>query len=260
MQRLHGVRSVHDGAIGVPNPTQWRDYFHNIAKLLFPASSSSAATQRHQLDAKGRHEKPSDVRRRDRTRIAGDIIFGSRLTLSEPPNEVFWNGKRVMEGLGSPIPLGTIVEILWDLHEHNFRLELTALDQCIMSEEWLDPATMVAREKLLREVFPGDGGCLLDHLPERNEGITAERWEDRHRFIVAFSNILSSWPCAQDLARMSILQAAGHSENSVTRQDVEILENLAVSLYCQTFFDWFARAPVTPHRLPQRLPSSSAAS
>ncbi|EDR08298.1 uncharacterized protein LACBIDRAFT_297834 [Laccaria bicolor S238N-H82] len=46
---------------------------------------------------------------------------------------------------------------------------------------------------------------------------------------------------------MSIFDGSG--KLATTRTDFECMEEMAVGLYCQTFFDYFGHAPSTPHRI-----------
>jgi len=259
IQDLNGIPSVNSGDVGIPNPMQWRDYFHKMAQQLFPVASPPSYFPQLQ---QSKHKNPSDFRRRNRMREEGDRIFGRRLKLSSRPDEIFWQGAKVLDGSTATIPPWIITEVLWDLYEHNFRLELRALDRCIMAEDWKDPVKASIRNQLIKAVFPGDGGYMVGPLPQHHKGVAAEQWQDRLHYIEAFRKVLSSWPgpVAQILATMSIGKLVGPNQTAFKSGEVENVENVAVPFYCQTFFDWFARAPITPHRLPPRSTPSASSS
>jgi hypothetical protein len=98
-------------------------------------------------------------------------------------------------------------------------------------------------------VFPGDGGYLVGKMPSSNQGLAAESWEDRLPYVENFRVLVSDWPGDQaiTLKKMKVLSSPFFTQS---HYDVERVERIVVPFYCQVFFDYFGRAPITPHRIP----------
>src|ERR1700727_3725356 len=96
-----------------------------MAQQLFPVAPPPPSVPQLQ---QSKHKNPNDFCRRNRMREEGDHIFSHRLKLLDWPNEISWQGAKVMEGSPAVISPWIIIEVLWDLYEHNLWLELRALD------------------------------------------------------------------------------------------------------------------------------------
>jgi len=150
-------------------------------------------------------------------------------------------------------------EIVWDLFEHNFRLELLALDRCAMAESWQVPMEAAIRDTLVRGVFPGDGGFLVGIMPTSNQGLAAERWEDHLPFVEKLRKLMSDWP-GEPAGKLKAIGALDSVDFIPTPYDIEKVQRVIAPLYCQTFFDFFGRAAITPHLIPARSASMAASS
>jgi hypothetical protein len=181
-----------------------------------------------------------------------------RLPLKTLPQQVFWQEHAIQVGDQSQVTPTLSAQVLWDLFEHNFRLELLALERVVMSQQWDDPVKAAQRDNLVQAVFPGDGGYLVGPLPAVDQGLAAPSWQDRLPFVENFRVLVSDWD-GDIPAKLRGMMFLKHGFK-VTKKDVENVENIVVSHYCQTFFDWFGRAAICPHRLPPPLSSSSSSS
>jgi hypothetical protein len=249
----------------VPKTQQWRDFLFQKAISVNPAKALSpplmrptpvlaASASRHRSAA----HKASKARRREKLEASSNEIFTLRLATTSVPKELFWNGTKVLDGKVNMLTPAVTLEIVWDLYEHNFRLELLALDHCVMAESWRDPMKATIRDSLLRGVFPGDGGFLVGAMPTSNQGLAAERWEDRLPFVENLRMLMSDWP-GHSAVKLKGIKVFNPSF-APTCSYVEEVERILAPFYCQTFFDFFGRAAITPHRIPlsSALPSSSA--
>jgi hypothetical protein len=198
----------------------------------------------------------SKNRHRERLHASAQEIFSLRLPTASFPKQVFWNELAVQHGDTSMLTCTVTSQIIWDLFEHNFRLELLALDRCVMAKIWQDSLKAAARDDLLKRVFPGDSGYLVGVMPSSNEGLAAEKWEDRMPYVENFRVLVSDWP-GESAALLKDIKVLASPFFTPRRSDVDKVEVLLTHFYCQTFFDYFGRAAITPHRIPKQSSSSS---
>jgi hypothetical protein len=213
-------RIINSDRIGFTSQ-QWR------ACLEPPSAPSSSSEQ---------------LTRTQQRKVAAINTLASQLAGAVLPNYVYWNGVEIISNDPTSAQL-IAAEVIWDLYEHNFRIEVFLLDRAIMKDAWADESQAVEREKLLLLLFPGDTGYLVEWMPIANEGLAAESWIERCGYVRNFCKLLATWP-NHPTALDRKLQA------SPSEKEVVEIEQMAVRFYCQTFFDYFARAPITPHRLP----------
>jgi len=82
-------------------------------------------------------------------------------------------------------------EILWELYELNFHLELTSLDQCTNRDSVKeDPAIRV---KHLWSCFPPSSDLPFVMIPYMNISLVANNWREWVSFILALVNMMSCW-------------------------------------------------------------------
>ncbi len=96
---------------------------------------------------------------------------------------------------------------------------------------------------MIQQIFSGDNGYFVGTIPPWNLGLTAAHWEDHHSHVEAFQKLITSWPTVS-----SHLMAASLTRESV-EHDSTSAERAIAAFYCQLFFNHFARAAITPHRL-----------
>lgn len=87
-------------------------------------------------------------------------------------------------------------------------------------------------------------------FPLTGVGLAAPDWGDRAEFVEAFRVVLAQWPGqeAKELAKKRAF-VQGQGEPPVEEMVTEV-EGIAHKFYCQTFFDYFGRAPTIPHSVP----------
>jgi hypothetical protein len=140
-----------------------------------------------------------------------------------------------------------VKEIIWELFEHNFRYEIVALDMAAAPSKWLDDESAVARKEKISMVFGLDGKFVIwsDPFPRRNTGLQANNISDRLPCLENLREVQNAWPNVP-----SNLRGASFSHVSCSGKQIEDLERDVAKFYCQTFFDYFGRPPIVPHRIP----------
>lgn len=200
----------------------WRSFLSRRLPTSPPASLPATAAQR-------RKAKAAD--------------YFAELVLKDMPEAVYWRGQIINNG---DVPSPIAMEVLFELFEANFRVELLALDRVLMPKEWSNQSTHTARDELLRNVFfdpegkPG-GYYLIAEIPPENYGLASNNWEVRRVFVENLRLVMSSWPISRH-------RLPGSTQSLMEFQFVEAERDIA-RFYCQRFFDMFGRAAVVPHRL-----------
>jgi hypothetical protein len=221
----HGINPT-EGDAPHPSSQMWRDWLHQA----FDSVNHS-----------GKHPstKVTMSQKRKETAVS---LFKAHLHDSPSVETVFWRGQQISVGNIDSLAPRVIAEILWDLFENNFRLELLALDRVAQPSAWKGQGAF-DRDRLLRSVF-ADDSYISDGIPAKNVGLASESIVDRRPYVNAFRTVISSWPNPP-------MGLAGKSLGSDAKiPDILLVESVCVSFYCQTFFDYFGRAPVVPHRIP----------
>ncbi|KAK0471917.1 hypothetical protein IW261DRAFT_1424722 [Armillaria novae-zelandiae] len=143
----------------------------------------------------------------------------------------FWRGKNY-EALRQE----ECQEILWELAEVNFRCEFKALHRRAIGPN-------VQNLPIMR-CFP-DG----DHLPGQldigaaNYGLADPLWLRRAPYIFAMKKAMQTW---EDMppSLLSEVRTAGWTE-----KEFLLVEKTVANYYCDTFWQYFGRAPVLPRQL-----------
>jgi hypothetical protein len=170
--------------------------------------------------------------------------LASQLARANLPDRVFWNKKEILSS--NPASARSVApEVIWNLYEQNFRIEMLLLDRAVMSASWENPALANRQEGMLRRIFPGDTGFFVGEMPHTNQGLAAESWAHRGLYVQKFCELLADWP-----KHPAVFDQMPELSNEKRMAE---MEHMAIAFYCQTFFDYFARAPITPHRLPSVL-------
>jgi len=228
-----------------PHSQEWRDYLTSVASRLGLVQSVH-----HTSNPEGSNKR--------RKTLGNDLdaLFGLEWPDHIGAVDVTWQGSVVvtetdLQTLQFNIPVSTIREILWDLSEHNFRLELLALDRCIWDRQRMSASGAERREEMIRNCFPQQSLVLLDLL-RYDMGLGARGFEDRYEYVEAFHEVLATWPGAgaESLRSMSAVWREGQRVSGAESDEVYAVERVAYRFYCQTFFDYFGRAPTVPHVLP----------
>lgn len=139
-------------------------------------------------------------------------------------------------------------EVLWEVYEMGFRLELVALDKILIptpsATSYRSQVYEYERHALISRVFSNDGDMRIASLPTENCGLAAENIADRLPALEAFRNILVRWPGAPQLL------CTRRFAQALADPDLVELENCAVKFYLDTFYIHSSRAALVPHRFP----------
>jgi hypothetical protein len=210
-----------------PSAQSWRDWLHQVVNKVHPSLEPPL---------------PSEITKAKKRKAAASKLFKAQLREQPVVDSVFWREQQIMVGNLESLAPHTTAEILWDLFENNWRLELLALDRIVKPDEWKGHGAF-QRDQLIRNVFPDDS-YLANGIPPKNVGLAANLAKDRRPYIEAFRTIVSSWPIApQALSTRCLFEHSPAAE-------ILYIERACILSYCQTFYDHFGRAPITPHRIP----------
>jgi len=229
-----------DNPVVMPSPQHWRDFLVKIAVATgLEVRRTGGGGQR------GESRADSVVMR----------SFFEDTSALKAPVDVYW-GKQLVRS-AQDIRSGKIAisplfakEIMWDLFELNFRMELLSLDRVLVPRKYMSGAQRAEREAKVADVLP-QGLFTWSQPSLRDEGLAGRLWEDRMEYVEAFRELLSTWPgsTAGVLAVMSAGSRLGSTFVS-DRDRVERVEAVAYPFYCQTFFEYSGRAPTVPFHVP----------
>jgi hypothetical protein len=149
----------------------WRDF---LRKGCFPS------TQPTKVIANSSESTKARLRNKEVTRIFRHYT-GTDL---KEVDAVFWRGRRLTQGDFAGLKPLVISEILWDLYEHNWRLELLSLDRTVKPSLWQGQEAH-KRDSLLRSLF-GNNDYLVVEYPQSDSGIAAKSWKDCAPYIKIF--------------------------------------------------------------------------
>ncbi|KAH6906265.1 hypothetical protein BKA70DRAFT_1429691 [Coprinopsis sp. MPI-PUGE-AT-0042] len=162
--------------------------------------------------------------------------------------EVVWFNqqfKLTSQQEATSIPDDVIAEVVWELMELGFRLELAHIDRSLARTQWETEDSN--REDQILNVFAREpdgavGGFTLAAFPAQNGGLASSDIRERARATFALQEVVKSWPgCPREITSAPFSEIPYHVDDLTTK----------ISLYyCQTFFECFGRAPVVPHGLP----------
>jgi hypothetical protein len=145
-------------------------------------------------------------------------------------------------------------EVLWELWEINWQIELMVLDQVLAADQWsagsgdLDDnghaqEAQLKREIMICHVFPLNPGqqipdFFLTEIPNIDCGVAAYHWTKRHNTIGQLHALMFLWAGCPE----TIMTLPAH----FAPQTSEELEHAVVKYYCQAFFDTFGHVPIMP--------------
>ena len=144
----------------------------------------------------------------------------------------------------------TIMEILWDLSELNFRFELTALDDHLCSEEHLISLGQLSPQYLsILQCFSGDGRrfILAPLVSQANEGLAALTLRSRIPYLLALRKVMSAWQGVDGSQLMPEIHDDGWEDKC--EDDLKKFEHLLACVYSTAFYKVFGRPPIVPHGL-----------
>lgn len=230
----------------LPNPQQWREYLRELS-LDYEVVRQDERKSAPPPSAKSTTRV---ARRHQKTRDAAKDIFSIHKPSRDLVTSLSWNGRVVWSPGKVDLKLADHRLVVWDSHEHNFRLEMFSLDRCVMFEDWANPERQVIREQKLRAVFFQEV-TLMAAIPTGLKTIASADPRDRCEFVEAFRLVLMDWPGEIPLI-LGPLQFHKQLGDKVIWDFslMHAVEKHIYSFYCQTFFDYFGRAPTIPHTLP----------
>lgn len=174
--------------------------------------------------------------------------FPINLPFTIAPTDLYWQGSKVLNAAAysnSPLPISTAVrrEVLYDLFEQNFRLEVFALDKCIVYRQDLPYELASARDAFVMNMFPhgilvGTGFAI--------ESVGSGSIPSRAVAVNNFCRILMGWGSATVRLHPDCFRLNASSSPTL----LDELEQLLFSIYCNQFFLYFGRPPTVPHMCP----------
>jgi len=223
-------------------------------------ASGSSGSWPHQNTPEAKETKESRHGREKQQRIKDDTNrvdkFKLDTSLYTSVSEIFWRGrllltKDALRNNQFTVRTSVAQEIICELFNQNFALELLALDWIVFPRDNMSDEEGMERDAKVSACFP-DGILVGMDYPMVDQGLGALCWRDWIEYVEAFRMLLSTWK-GEMVSGDVALQLGGSPlvVATVTEQDIEALEMVVYAFYCQTFFDHFGRAPCVPCRLPR---------
>jgi hypothetical protein len=235
-------------AAGLKPPTGsgavWRSVLNIDSKTVIPTSPYF-------------HEQSGKEKKTSKVATAIKVLFGDLVeSLKGSQKAVYWHDccLPVQDDHIVALDRNIVREIIWELFEHNFRFELRALDMIAAPSHWSNAKSAVERLEEVRQIFgEGPSGKFViwnDPFPRYNEGLQGIDigmrtlpMERLRRLMLSWPNVPQSFTTATFMRGMPL--------------EMERLEYAVILFYCQSFFDFFGRPPIVPHRIPIRAPNCS---
>ena len=170
-------------------------------------------------------------------------IFESRhgnMPLRAADGDMQWFGRPF-----APTSEQQVREIIWELSQAAFRVELLQLDLILVPPPLTPQSTDDERDASIRRVF-GDRPAIVSSLPGQADGLTAPSTVDRAASLDALRQLLRRWPGVPTTIRDS---PPLHSQTPAS--DLLRVEGAMCSYYVQTFWERAGRAAAIPRRFPQ---------
>ncbi len=248
----------------MPQTQHWKSYFVQLSrklgfeKSISSAPSSSAASNTFASNdpstqtARGRPEKKQKVQKARPGTTVDELESMFDFNVSTEPVDVYWDGdlvktRSMLDQGDFTLSAVTFRQVVWDLYEQNFRLELLALDRSIFPRGKMSGEQGSVRDNLLLDVFP-DASYIFHRLPSKDQGLGAKDWLARISYVEAFRKFMSDWPSSPSSTVGYISDSLASAADG--EQRLLTCECTLFSFYCQTFFLYFGRAPSVPHHLP----------
>jgi hypothetical protein len=221
-------------------------------RMLLNVDANTIIPSEPVLNNAGKETKTSKVKRVAREIFGEDMLAN----LKGGVEEVWWHETALQVQQHSIVDLDANIvrEIIWELFKHSFRYELLLLDMVAARSLWHDensyvgrPYAAVARHEEVRKVFGDDGKFAVwdDPFPTYNTGFQAEILDMRLHHLECLRKLMLAWPEVPSVLGYSFFLEEGRERYSPV-----VLERRVLVFYCQTFFDYFGRPPVVPHRIP----------
>ncbi|KIM72643.1 hypothetical protein PILCRDRAFT_93380 [Piloderma croceum F 1598] len=132
-------------------------------------------------------------------------------------------------------------EMLWELYELSFRLELRALDRGLSMTQSLEDID--EWEEMVKRCFAGGDGLgfelTLPVIPVSNAGLASNDLQERGPYIMALARLMTVGK-PKAIEELAFVQ-------ELSSDKLAKLESAVATLYCRAFYDYHTRAPLTPH-------------
>jgi hypothetical protein len=211
----------------------WRDFLATDLSSFSETKDTRAANRRKQVLNIIMPKSLSDPEVKTRSNVGEPLV---------------WQGLHYQPGV---LPGEIVVrQILWELYELNFTVEFLSLDRCAcVGLDLSDDSKLFERQTLISRCFAVDAFKYIC-LPDHNQGLAADRLQDRLPYLVSLAHVMRSWKGIKPAA----FTIANRSPFDISDQQAKELEDIVTKYYCQQFFSHFGRAPQIPHRL---IPANS---
>ncbi|KAH6905613.1 hypothetical protein BKA70DRAFT_1107307 [Coprinopsis sp. MPI-PUGE-AT-0042] len=254
-------------------------YIHTIVNLTVSKSRSPSSQQWRNFLFRLKHclaidmeesddDEPGPASATKRTHDGAPVAGPSSLPLCTPPpalhpvlsamplrhgdvQEIIWLDSQILlnsvDELADKLTPAITAEVLWELHEMGFRLELLALDQALAPEKWSSGS--VSRDLAIRKVFPTSDGKVAEFfvtsIPNRDQGLASFDWKERLQSIAALRNLMLAWSTCSSNIRNSPPLSKINSQQAAACVERDVVES-----YFSSFANHFNRLPIPPVRLP----------
>lgn len=203
------------------------------------------------LGALKENQLPKSKRRIQMSNHLHDLMNGSHSTgMSLHENNLItgpalWNGVELhVDGSGRLSPQ-IVQEIIWELYEAKFRLEMFMIDRKMVPEPLGhdDQAKMAQeiwyeRELLVHRCWPGQA----HHPSHQNPGFSQHHSHSSHiPFVKALFNLVQGWPGPKPAE----LREPFPAEDDLTV--IWAVEEIVAAYYIRVFTKFFQRPPTLPH-------------
>ncbi|KAK0429917.1 hypothetical protein EV421DRAFT_1939721 [Armillaria borealis] len=148
---------------------------------------------------------------------------------------VLWRGKPYTE-----LTAADHQEIVWEISELEFRLELAELDQMMRVAA---PNHDTARETAVSRCFAGP--ITVADVGSANMGFAHPNWFDRAPYLCSLRRLMQTW-----VGQKPEIIAKDRTSWLWTETEIRQLETEMTEYYVDTFFLHFGRPPVLPCYLP----------
>ncbi|KAK0477453.1 hypothetical protein IW261DRAFT_1338646 [Armillaria novae-zelandiae] len=139
-----------------------------------------------------------------------------------------WRGKSMPH-----IDVEDVHEILWELSELGFRLEILSVDSHLRVIE--NDSALRKHEKHLGHCFP------RGHLQKPTSGLAECSWMRRAPYVCSLRRVMSKWRnCPQSIQD----ERERYTEDML----ISLQQDMAL-FYCKSFYAAFGRAPTLPQRV-----------
>lgn len=179
----------------------------------------------------------------------GEQLFAKNSRVSGTPaaHMVSWQGVNFNLNV-ERLPGFVQRQVLWELHELNFRFDLCRLDAAMSAESGnSDSDSRIRREDRLSRCWGDPHGGYYDPVDidwvAKDVGL-ASKGRDRLPYLRSLYAVCQTWPEFLMPHGMSDIERHG-----IQLHDIDRLEKDLICAIEQTFFDLFARPMVAPRRL-----------